>query len=87
MTHLDFIDYIKLRLKGRRTCSIVGDLLDDMEHDTEKLEELHDLSAISSYIESRACTGAWEAYKRFRSQYFKYCREHGLEPDPKPKRV
>ena len=81
MENLLFIDYIKLRLKGRRTDTPMGDLLNDMESDMSKLEELQNLTAITSYISFHACPECWEVFKRFRSQYRKYCRDNNYIAD------
>lgn len=81
MENLFFIDYIKLRLKGRRLNSPMGDLLDDMGSDLRKLEELQTLDAITSHIAFQACPGCWEVFKRFRSQYRRYCRANDYIAD------
>ena len=81
MEKLLFIDYIKLRLKGRRMSSPMGDLLDDMERDIKTLEDRKTMAEISSYIEFKACSECWDVFKRFRSQYRKYCRDNNFEQD------
>ena len=72
--------YIQKRIAGRRTSSIVQDLLDDMKRDTE----LPDKTAqeIVNHIRLRACYGAWEATKQFVQQYKQYCKKHNMEAEP-----
>ena len=71
--------YIQRRIAGRRTESIVQDLLDDMKSDTE----LPDKSAqeIVNRIRLLACDGAWEATKQFVQQYKRYCKKHNIEAE------
>ena len=72
--------YIQKRIAGRRTESIVQNLLNDMKSDTE----LPDKSAqeIVDRIRLLACYGAWEATKRFVQQYKQYCKKHNMEAEP-----
>jgi arginine utilization protein RocB len=72
--------YIKKRIAGRRTESIVQDLVDDMARDNEL--EGKTAQEIVNHIRLRACDGAWEATKQFVKQYKQYCKQHNMEAEP-----
>ena len=71
-------DYIKMRI-GMSRRSIVQDLVNDMRRD-EALEGM-DAQEIVEHIRHMACTGAWQALRRFVSQYKRYCKLHGLKSE------
>lgn len=80
MEKFSFYDYIQLRANGRRTKTIVQDLVDDMKQD-EELAEKENGQQIVDHIKWLACAGAYEALKRFISAYKKYCKDHELEAE------
>jgi hypothetical protein len=71
--------YIMKRIEGRRTESIVQDLVDDMARDNEL--EGKTAQEIVNHIRLRACDGAWEATKQFVQQYKQYCKKHHMEAE------
>ena len=72
--------YIQKRIAGRRTESIVQDLVDDMKCD----KNLNGKTAqeIVNHIRLVACYGAWEATKQFVQQYKQYCKKHNVKAEP-----
>lgn len=77
MESLKLIDYIKMRIKKRRTGTPMGDLLYDMERDMNNLEECLTAGNISIRIGIRACPECQEVFGRFFRQYRNYCRNNG----------
>ena len=78
MEKLTMYDYIKMRI-GMNRRSIVQDLINDMKRD----EALKGMTAqeIVEHIRHKACYGAWQAMRRFVSQYKRYCKLHELEAE------
>ena len=72
--------YILKRIEGRRTESIVQDLVDDMKCD----KDLNGKTAqeIVNHIRLVACYGAWEATKQFVQQYKQYCKKNNMQAEP-----
>ncbi len=79
MEKLTFYSYIQMRIAGRRTKSIVQDLIDDMK--TDKELEGKTGAEIVGHIKPLACFGARDALRRFSSQYKQYCKAHGYESE------
>lgn len=79
MGKMTFYAYIQKRIEGRRTDSIVQDLIDDMKRDKELQGKTG--AEIVSHIRWKACSGAKEALNRFISSYRHYCNEHGYETE------
>ena len=77
MKELTLYDYIQIRINGKRTDSIVQDLIDDMKRD----EVLKDCAGweIVRHIQRHACVGCLEALSRFLSSYRQYCKRHGYQ--------
>lgn len=76
MEKMTLYAYIQKRTEGRRTDSIVQDLIDDMKRD-ERLAGMN-AQEIVNHIRWEACTGAREALTMFVAQYKRYCKAHGL---------
>lgn len=72
--------YIQRRIEGRKTQSIVQDLVDDMKSDTELPGKT--AQEIVDRIRLLACDGAWEATKQFVQQYKQYCKKHNMKAEP-----
>ena len=70
-----FYDYILYRIAGRRTHTIVQDLIDDMRRDVWP----DDITGpeIVSRIRSKGCSGARAALAILINGYRNYCRTHG----------
>ena len=79
MEKLSLYAYIQQRIAGRRTDSIVQDLIDDMKQDKELAGKTG--AEIVSHIRWRACSGALEALNRFLKSYRHHCKVHEYEPE------
>lgn len=77
MDKMTLYAYIQMRIAGRRTDSIVQDLIDDMRQD----KALAGMTGaeIVSHIRWHGCMGAREALNRFLNSYKTYCKCHNLE--------
>lgn len=79
MEKLTLYAYIQQRIAGRRTDSIVQDLIDDMRRDKELAGMIG--SEIVHHIRWRACEGARLALSRFLQSYKHHCKAHNYEPE------
>lgn len=79
MEKLTLYAYIQQRIAGRRTDSIVQDLIDDMRRD----KELAGMTGteIVHHIRWHACEGARLALSRFLQSYKYHCKAHNYEPE------
>lgn len=72
--------YIHKRIEGRRTHSIVQDLIDDMRCDKNLAGKT--AQEIVNHIRLLACDGAWDATKKFVQQYKRYCKKNNVKAEP-----
>lgn len=82
METLTLYAYIERRIKGKRTDSVVQDLIDDMALDREIPGMTG--SQIVTHIVWSGCSEAVDALVTFVKSYKQYCRAHGYKPEALP---